>query len=75
MKKLKAMGYTNRDISLHIDNGWSESPIKTIHRGTRVIDTTQRDKALKLLSELVDRGLTLDDVEEIFTIHDELRDK
>lgn len=49
------------EISLITNERWSEPTIKLYTRGTEVKDQSSKKRALKLLGELADMGLTLND--------------
>ncbi len=63
MVKLREMGFTNSQISDLTDGGWSEATVKLYTRGVTVKDPSPKADASKLLVEMVNRGLTLNDVE------------
>ena len=63
MKELRQMGYTNREVSELIAGGWKVSTVKTYTRGTIIKNPDSKENAVKLLSQMVDMGLSLNDVE------------
>jgi len=64
MSRLREFGFTNREVSILTGGGWSEPTVKLYTRGTRVLDPSPRDKAIALLGEIVDRGLSIKDIEK-----------
>jgi DNA repair exonuclease SbcCD ATPase subunit len=62
MRKLKSMGFTNREISGLTGGGWSEPSVKNYTRGVSVEDPIFKKTAIDLLQELVDEDLTLYEV-------------
>lgn len=62
MFELKKMGYKNREISELTDGGWSEPTVKLYTRGEKVRDPTPKENSIKILTQLVSMGLTLEDV-------------
>jgi len=75
MTKLKEMGFTNKEISELTDGGWKEPTVKLYTRGSKVRDRNPKDTAISLLGELVDRGLTLTDVERAISTVSKLEDR
>jgi DNA repair exonuclease SbcCD ATPase subunit len=63
MARLKEMGFTNKEISDLTNGGWSEPTIKLYTRGVGVKDPTPKENALRIISQMVNKGLTLKDVE------------
>ena len=64
MAELKGMGFKNREIAELTKEGWSEATVKLYTKGVKVKDPSPKNTALNLLGELVERGLTLKDIEE-----------
>lgn len=62
MVKLKEAGFTNKDISTC--TGWSEETVKSYTKGSEAKDSSQKEAIMALLSDLIDRGLTIKEVEE-----------
>ena len=62
MAELRAMGFTNKEISELTDGGWSEFTVKLYNRGVEVEDPSPKKSSIHLLGELVDKGLGLEDV-------------
>jgi len=75
MARLKEMGFTNKEISDLTNGGWSEPTIKLYTRGVGVKDPTPKENTLKILSQMVDEGLTLKDVEVATSIKSYLNTK
>jgi len=68
MIKLKEMGFTNAEISELTGGGWSETTIKSYTRGVGVKDPSPREGAWVTLSQMINMGLTLEDVEEAISV-------
>jgi DNA repair ATPase RecN len=75
MLRLREMGFTNREISELTDGGWSEPTIKSYTRGAAVRDPSPKENVLRILSQMVDKGLTLEDVELAISMMVRLTDK
>ena len=75
MARLRKMAFTNQEISELTGGAWAESTIKPYLRGVTVEDPSPKDNAIKLLTEVVDRGLTLDRVEGALSLSEGLRVK
>jgi len=65
MSRLREFGFTNREVSILTDGGWSEPTVKLYTRGTRVVDPSLRNNVIGLLGEIVDRGLGVEDIERV----------
>ena len=63
MVRLREMGFTNMDISELTNGGWSEPTIKAYTRGAVVKDSSLKDGVLRILSQMVNMGLSLKDIE------------
>lgn len=72
MNRLRELGFTNREVAELTGGGWSEPTVKLYTRGSRVRDPAPKNNALKLLTMLVDRGLSLADVERALKVVDRL---
>jgi hypothetical protein len=72
MITLRQKGYTNNDISIMSGGGWSENTVKLYTRGTDIVDSTSKDEAIKVISEMVKSGLTLHKVNEAVSLKDYL---
>jgi hypothetical protein len=59
---LRQKGFTNNDISRMSGGAWSENTVKLYTRGTDIVDSTSKDEAIKIISEMVKSGLTLNEV-------------
>ena len=70
MKRLREAGFTNREISDLTGGAWSESSAKSYTKGTEVKSRNTKKRATEVVTELVGRNLTLDDVEQTLTIRD-----
>ncbi|MEM3506763.1 MAG: hypothetical protein QXT31_03820 [Candidatus Bathyarchaeia archaeon] len=68
MVKLREMGFTNEEISVLTDGGWSEPTVKLYTRGSNVLDPNPKKRSLELLREMSDKGLTLNDVENTLAL-------
>lgn len=75
MVRLREMGFTNREVSHLTDGGWSEPTVKLYTRGSTVKDPSPKNEAIKLLTELVDMGLSLNEVKDTISVVDKLRAK
>ena len=75
MTRLREMGFTNMEISELTDGGWSESTVKLYTRGSTVKDPSPKNNAMKLLTDIVDRGLTMDRIGEALSLLEELSAK
>ncbi len=76
MAQLKKWGFTNQEIVELTRKAWSEQSIKQEYtRGASVEDTSVKQRALELLSEVVARHLALDDVEEAVAMSSDLADR
>lgn len=78
MKMLREKGFTNKEISRVSQKGgggWSEATVKLYTRGSVVRDPSQKEKALALLVELLNRNLTLGDVENDLSIRKSIEEK
>ncbi|RLI84609.1 hypothetical protein DRP07_00530 [Archaeoglobales archaeon] len=62
MRELRRMGFSSEEISELSERTWSPSTIRQYAASVKVEKGT-RDLAIKMLAELVERGLTLSDVE------------
>ena len=69
---LRKKGYTNNDISELSGRAWSENTVKLYTRGTDIVDSTSKDEAIKIISEMVKRGLTLNEVSKAVSLKDYL---
>jgi len=72
MIRLREMGFTNREVSELTEGGWSKPTVKLYTRGSNVKNSNPKNMALKLLTELFERGLTLDHVEETTSFREKL---
>jgi len=63
MLRLRAMGFTNKEVSELTDGGWSEVTVKLYTRGAKTVDLTWKKDLTDLLKELVSRNIWLNDVE------------
>jgi predicted nucleic acid-binding Zn-ribbon protein len=72
MITLRKKGYTNNDISKLSSGAWSENTVKLYTRGTDIVDSTSKDEAVKIISEMVKSGLTLNEVSEAVSLKDYL---
>jgi predicted nucleic acid-binding Zn-ribbon protein len=72
MITLRQRGYTNNNISTLSGGAWSENTVKLYTRGTDVVDSTSKDEAIKIISEMVKSGLTLNEVRKAVSSKDYL---
>ena len=72
MIMLRQKGFTNNDISRLSGGAWSENTVKLYTRGTDIVDSTSKDEAIKIISEMVKSGLTLNEVSEAVSLKDYL---
>jgi len=72
MIKLKEMGFINQQISELTDGGWSESTVKVNTRGTVVRNPGPKENAMKLITQLVNMDLTLEDVGSSVSMKEDL---
>ncbi len=72
MVRLRRMGWTNKEVSELTDGGWSEPSVKNYTRGTKVENPGPKEKASRLLPQLVERGLTLENVETTVSMKKDL---
>ena len=72
MIRLRKNGYTDNDISRLSYEAWSENTVKLYTRGTDIVDSTSKDDAIKIISEMVKSGLTLNDVSKAVSLKDYL---
>ncbi len=63
MMELRQQGFTNRDVSELTDGRWKESTVKTYTRGSIVNNPGSKENVVKLLSQMVDMDLSLNEVE------------
>ncbi|MCC2647685.1 MAG: hypothetical protein K0S67_1218 [Nitrososphaeraceae archaeon] len=68
MITLRQKGYTNNDISRLNGGAWSENTVKLYTRGTDIVDSTSKDDAIKIISEMVKSGLTLNEVKKTVSL-------
>lgn len=74
MTGLKGMGYSNIEIS-EMAGAWSPSSVKSYTRGAKVEDASAKVSAIKLLTELISRNMSLGRVEEALYISRSLEAK
>jgi hypothetical protein len=72
MITLRKKGYTNNDISRLSGGAWSENTVKLYTRGTDIVDSTSKDETIKIISEMVKMGLTLNEVSKAVSSKDYL---
>jgi peptidoglycan hydrolase CwlO-like protein len=72
MITLRKKGYTNNDISRLSGEAWSENTVKLYTRGTDIVDSTSKDETIKIISEMVKMGLTLNEVSKAVSSKDYL---
>jgi hypothetical protein len=64
--------YPNNNISTLSDGAWSESTAKLYTIGPDIVDSTSKDETIKIISEMVKRGLTLNEVKKTVSLEDYL---
>jgi len=62
MQQLRRAGFSNRDIFILSDEFWEENTIKQYLKGEKAVNTTERDKIMKTIVDLMRSELTFDDV-------------
>jgi ribosome-binding protein aMBF1 (putative translation factor) len=72
MASLKEAGYTNKEISILTGDKWSEPTVKLYTRGTNTKDSTPKDNASKVISEMISKGLSFDQVIQATGIKSEI---
>jgi hypothetical protein len=72
MASLKEAGYTNKEISILTGEKWSEPTVKLYTRGTNTKDSTPKDNATKVISEMISKGLTFEQVIQATSIKSEI---
>ncbi|MCJ7506319.1 hypothetical protein MUP05_07635 [Candidatus Bathyarchaeota archaeon] len=75
MVHLKEMGNTNNEISDLTDGVWTEATVKLYTRGVRTTDPAPKTRITKLLTELIETGHTLNDVESFIAVKNLLDSK
>jgi DNA repair exonuclease SbcCD ATPase subunit len=75
MVRLREMGFTNMEISELTDGGWSEPTVKLYTRGATVKDPSPKENALRVLSQMIAAGLTLEDIEVAVSVKSDLEAK
>ena len=75
MVKLREMGFTNMEISELTSGGWSEPSVRLYTRGVTVKDPSPKENALRILSQMIAAGLTLEDIEVAVSVKSDLEAK
>lgn len=57
---LREAGYTNQQVSELSNGAWTEPTIKLYTRGVEVRDSSLKQNEVKLIAEMVRRGLSFD---------------
>jgi len=73
MRKLKKVGMTNGEISELSNKKWSPSTVKFYTPGTKPPHPNEWDSAVKLLNAMITSGLSLDHMEIVIAISDQLQ--
>ena len=60
---LREAGYTNQQVSELSNGAWTETTIKLYTRGVEVRDSSIKQNEVKLIAEMVRRGLSFEEVE------------
>ena len=64
MRVLREFGFSNRDIEVLVGGRWKEPTIKRYTRGVKVMNTSERDHLLQVLSTLISKNLSIQNVED-----------
>ena len=72
MASLKEAGYTNKEISILTGDKWSEPTVKLYTRGTNTKDSTPKDNTSKVISEMISKGLSFEQVIQVTDIKSEI---
>jgi len=75
MRELRMMGVTNAQISELTKERWAQTTVKEYTRGVTVVNSQPWQSTTALLSEMLSRGLTTEDVRETITVRDKLKDE
>lgn len=75
MQQLRRAGFTNRDIFILSDGFWKENTIKQYLKGEKIVDTTDREKIMKTIVDLLKSGLTFNDVKTTLSRNETLEEK
>lgn len=67
MRMLRELGFTNADVSVLVDGRWKEPTIKKDTRGVKTVSTDERDRLLRLVSDVADGGGTIQDLEDFLS--------
>ena len=63
MSSLKRLGFTNKEVSELTHGSWAPDTIKLHTRGATTVDTAPKRRLTNLLSELVKRNVSMNQVE------------
>jgi|GEM_PF-1934777 len=72
---LREAGYTNQQVSELSNGAWTEPTIKLYTRGVEVRDSSIKQNEVKLIAEMVRRGLSFDEVELALSLQADLDSK
>ena len=72
---LREVGFTNQEISDLTKGAWSEPTVKLYSRGSEIKDSSLKQKALNLLIEFIDTGLSLSDIQYALSMSRDLDSK
>src|SRR5712691_3009120 len=72
---LREAGYTNQQVSELSNGAWTEPTIKLYTRGVEVRDSSIKQNEVKLIAEMVRRGLSFDEVELALSLKADLDSK
>jgi predicted nucleic acid-binding Zn-ribbon protein len=75
MGSLREAGYTNQQVSELTSGAWTEPTIKLYTRGVEVKDSSIKQNEVKLIAEMVRRGLTFDEVQLALSVKTDLDSK
>lgn len=73
MRKLKKAGIANGEISELSNGKWAPSTVKFYTPGIKPLHPNEWDSAVKLLNAMIASGLSLDHMETVVTISDQLQ--
>jgi hypothetical protein len=70
MRKLRAKGFTNKEIAELIEPAWSQPTVKKHTRGVEVKDLKEKNSLMKTLAAFVESGQKISDLEEYTKIRE-----
>jgi predicted nucleic acid-binding Zn-ribbon protein len=72
MGTLREAGYTNQQVSELTNEAWTEPTIKLYTRGIEVKDSSVKQNEVKLISEMIRKGLNFEDVQFALSLKTDL---